>query len=565
MSSGRRAALLGMIAVSIAAALPQSLIAQIVRGTVTDSASRQPIAGAVVMLLDAGGAVLDRNITDDRGEYRVTYRGIAQLLRVARIGFQPREISFAEAAASQRSLDVTLVPFTTTLAAIHITDKSVNCPRSADRAAGFAYWEQARAGLLNSIIARGANPMSVHRLYFSRTLSAENGSIKSFVVSEDFSRSANTSFTALRSASDLVRKGFAGDTAVVGYMFGPDEDMLADEAFARGYCFQIAKPEPTRPTQVGVAFSAPDFRTGRVDIEGTLWIDTVARALHDVEFRYVGMPQMAQQFHPGGTISFATGANGVVFIDRWSLRLTGNAPVPAYSPACRAWCGIHDNFYPAENGAEVSHLEWRDGRRWDARLGTVSISATTAAGWAAAGTMVELRGSPYRGETDASGAVRIADLLPGPYTLNVRDRRLADLGISLPTSVSFIAARDSVVQLSLEIPTVEDFVVSECRKNRKWRTTDSTYLLGRVVDHDNKPVADARVTFALRDSTGRWEWEKEPLKTDADGVFESCGTTLTPGRTLQVRVENERARPRDVTRDIKDKTTIVPVRVDVKP
>ena len=89
MTSRRRAALHGIIAVWIAAALPRLLIAQIVRGTVSDSVSHQPISGAVVMLLDAGGTVLDRNITGERGEYSVTLRGGTRSLRAVRIGFQP--------------------------------------------------------------------------------------------------------------------------------------------------------------------------------------------------------------------------------------------------------------------------------------------------------------------------------------------------------------------------------------------------------------------------------------------------------------------------------------------
>ncbi len=577
MNSCRRAARYGLMAALIAAALPQCLSAQTVRGTVTDSASRQPIPGAVVTLLDVGGRVLDRNITDERGQYRMSYRGSAHSLRVVRIGFQPLDLSLSAATGAERSLDVTMVPFTTTLAAVRITGKRDNCPGRADATTALSFWDQARAGLLNSIVARKSTPMSVHRLYFSRALSGDGAGIKSFVVSEDFSESAKTSFTAARSASDLVRRGFAGDTGVVvGYMFGPDADTFVDDAFARGYCFRIAEPDQARPHQVGVAFSPANFSKGRVDIDGVLWIDTVARALRDVEFRYVGMHPTAEQFHPGGTMSFATGENGVAFIDRWSLRLVGNAPSPIY-PKCRWACGTRDSYFPIENGAEVSHVAWRDGRRWDARLGTVSIRATTAAGRVSAGTVVELAGTHYRAMSDSTGTAQIKDLLPGPYIVFVVDRRVNGLGISLRTPVSFVAVRDSVVQLSLEVPSVEDFVVSACRKDRQWKTTDSTYLFGRLVDADKQPVAEARVTFAVQKNKGDWDWSKETLKTDADGLFESCGATLPAGSKLRLHVESDRSWPRDlmrdgrrdpahdVMRDITDRTTIVPLRIDVRP
>ncbi len=565
MNSGRRAALHGIIAVSIAAALPHSLIAQVVRGTVSDSVSRRPIVGAVVMLLDGAGAVLDRNITGEQGEYRVTSDRAARSIKVVRIGFQPVELSLAERAGTERSLDISMGPFSTTLSTVRITDKSGVCPRNAERAAGFAIWEQARAGLLNSIIALKANPMSVHRLYFRRVLDAKTGSTTSLTVSEDYSGSASNSFSSVRSPTDLMRLGFAGDTEVVGYMFGPDAELLASDVFAQRYCFKVAEPDKARPTQVGVTFSAADFNKKRVDIDGTAWIDTIARTLHEVEFRYVGMPHAAEEFHPGGTISFATGANGVVFIDRYSLRLIGNAPDTIARIQCRGGCNVRNNFYPTENGAEVSHLTWRRGPPWDARLGTVSIRATTAAGEPARGGVVLLADTHYRGTADAKGVVRIPDLLPGPYAARVLDPRLSMLGISLPTSLTFVAARDSVVQLSLTVPTVEDFVVSECRTKRKWKQADSTYLLGRVVDHDGKPVADARVAFAVRQKSGGWVWEKDALKSGADGVFAACSTTLTSGSKLQVRVEGERVWSRDVTLDIAYKTMIVPIRVDVKP
>jgi hypothetical protein len=564
MMFGGRIVRSATIAAALASTITGALAAQVVRGTVSDSASRQPIPGAVVMLLDSAGSMLGRNITSERGEYRVASARVARSLRVVRIGFQPRDIPFADAADPQRSLDITMVPFKTTLAAVRVTEQS-NCPHRADRATAFAFWEQARAGLLNTVVAREANPMSVHRLYFSRVLNAENESIKSFVVSEDSARSTETSFSAIRPARDLVRLGFAGDTTVIGFMFGPDADVLLDDAFAEGYCFRLAEPPKARPNQVGVSFAAAKSKRGRVDIDGTLWIDTVARVLRDVDFRYVGMHEVAEKFHPGGTISFAVSANGVAFIDRWSLRLVGNAPYFKYVPNCRACAQFHDSFYPTENGAEVSHAVWPDGRRWDAPLGTVSIRAVTAAGQPASGAVVQLADSPYRATVDSSGTVVIHDLLPGPYALRIRDPRTAEVGFLLPTPVTFVAARDSVTRLTLDVPTTEEYVTNECQKSRQWTTTDSTYLFGRVVDPDNKPVADARVSYALQANDAKWSWAKETFKTGPDGIFQFCSTTLTPGRLLLVRAARSGHPDVDLTHEATNNMTIMPIRVDAWP
>lgn len=552
------------IAAIFVSTINRPLAAQVVGGTVSDSATRRPISGAVVMLLDSAGATLGRNITNERGQYRVAYARAAQTLRVVRIGFQPRELPIADPANPAGTLDITMVPFKTTLATVRVAAQP-NCPTSSDRSAALAFWDQARAGLLNTVVARDANPMSIHRLYFQSTLSATNDTIERFVVSEDSARSTETSFSSVRSARDLVRLGFAGDTNVVGYMFGPDADVLLDDAFAEGYCFGLAGPSNARPRQVGLTFAPADFKRGRVDIVGTLWVDTAARALRDVEFRYIGMRAAAQRFHPGGTISFGSSANGVTFIDRWSLRLIGNAPFTVYTPFCRAECGMRDNLYPTENGAEVSHAVWPDGRRWDARLGSVSIRALAHSGRPAAGTVVQLNDTQYRGTADSAGTVLIHDLLPGPYALRIHDPRTADLGFLLPTPVAFVAARDSVVRLSLDVPTVEDYAAGQCRKSRQWRPTDSTYIVGRVVDPDDKPVPGVRISYALQTNGTKWSWGKESFTTGDDGIFQFCGAALTPGLTVVVRASRSGYPSADVTHTATGNTTIVPIRVGSRP
>jgi hypothetical protein len=554
-----------MITAILTSAITRALAAQVVTGTVSDGTTGQPIPGAVMTVLDTTRKVLAQDITNERGQFRVAYSGRAQSLRVTRIGFLPRELPFAGAANPERGLDVTMTPFKTTLAAVRITEQA-NCPSSSDRSAAFAYWDQARAGLLNTVVARKSHPMAVHRLYFQRALSARNDSITSFVVFEDSSKTAETSFSTVRTAHDLVRLGFSADTNIVGYMFGPDADVLLDDAFANGYCFRLAPPLKTRPNQVGLAFGPADFKSGRVDIAGTLWVDTAARALHDVEFRYIGMREIVRQFQPGGTISFATSANGVTFINRWSLRLFGNAPDTIFVPGtCRGACfRTRDNLYPTENGAEVSHAVWRDGRRWDAPLGSVSIRAIASAERPSAGTVVQLGGTQYHGTTDSSGTVLIRDLLPGPYSLRVHDKRVETLGFLLPTPTSFAAARDSAVRLRLTVPTVEDYAADQCRKRRQWRSTDSTYIVGRVFDPDNRPVAGVLVSYALQMEKAAWSWGKESFTTGDDGMFQFCGATFTQGQPLLLRVSRSGSRDADVTHKTTGNMTIVRIRIDAR-
>jgi hypothetical protein len=565
MTFGRRLFRDATIAALLASTLTQALAAQVFRGTVNDSASHQPVSGAVVMLLDSAGAVLGRNITNERGRYSVAYVRVARWMRVVRIGFQPREIRVVDAAGPDRSLDVSMAPFTTRLAPVRVSDKS-NCPRRLDRATVFAFWEQARAGLLNTVVARESSPMSVSRLYFERRMDGTSERITRFEVSGDSAGNSLTSFNAVHSAHDFVSFGFSADSAGTPLMFGPDADVLLDDAFAQGYCFRIAESSKVRPGQIGLAFAPADRRPGRVDIDGTLWIDTSARALRDIDFRYAGLNPTTDKFRPGGMISFRSMANGVVLIDRWFLRLFDATRDTVYMGNCRTNCTrIREVWNTAETGGELAHAVWPDGQSWSASLGSLRVLALTSSGRPARGTAVQLPGTPYSATSDSSGTIVIRDLLPGPYSLTIVDKRVAELGFSLPTPLSFVAARDSTHRATLTIPTAEEYVTGLCLRNRQWKVNDSTYILGRVVIPGGSPVHHAKVSIALQSNDGQWNWLPEYYWTGTDGVFQSCGRSFTAARTVLVRVSREGTPSVDAVRFITGNLTIVRIPVSAAP
>src|SRR5262245_58841318 len=67
---------------------------QVLRGVVHDSTAVVPLAGAVVVTLDANGDSIARTITDSAGRFVLTsaIADRADRLRVIRIGYLPREI-----------------------------------------------------------------------------------------------------------------------------------------------------------------------------------------------------------------------------------------------------------------------------------------------------------------------------------------------------------------------------------------------------------------------------------------------------------------------------------------
>src|SRR5471032_698648 len=107
--------------------------------------------------------------------------------------------------------------------------------------------------------------------------------------------------------------------------------------------------------------------------------------------------------------------------------------------------------------------------------------------------------------------------------------------------------------------------MSLCQQHRQWTVNDSTAVFGRVVDLDDKPIADVRISFALLLSNRDWGVSKESYKTGTDGLFQYCSSALLPGRTLRVRVMRAGNPNLDVMRAITSNLTILPIRVDARP
>jgi hypothetical protein len=524
----------------------------VVSGMVRDSLSSRPIAGAVVMLVDSSRTILARTITDERGRYRVSGGASARYLRVLRIGFQPRELGLNGPAGSVQSLDVTMMQFSTALAPVRVAEKT-RCPRRSDAAAAAALWEQARAGLLATIVAREANPAAIHRFSFERTFDGGSDRITRFLVFEDSATAAVKSFTAVSSAQEFIKTGFSKDSAGIQILFAPDADVLLDDAFGAGYCLRVAEPVRARPHEVGLSFGPAERLHGRLDIDGTLWLDTAARALKDIEYLYVGLPAPAEPFHPGGMISFRSMANGTALIDRWTIRRV-DAEQDTIRNGSNVW--LRNWLYATENGGELSRADWPDGQSWRASLGSLDIHALSSAGKPVSGARLALGGTTYRAVTDSAGNAGIGELVPGPYAMEVVDPRLALLGLTIPTGLKFVAARDSVIRATVTIPTAEEFVFDKCFKKGHYPGGDGWLLVvGRVVASDDKPIDNARLSFNLAGS----------FKSDSTGVFQFCANHVAGADTLMVSVRiddgSSAGRVVDVTRGITAGLMVIPIKV----
>jgi hypothetical protein len=218
-----------------------------------------------------------------------------------------------------------------------------------------------------------------------------------------------------------------------------------------------------------------------------------------------------------------------------------------------------------EIGGELARAQWPGGTDWRASLGSLRIHATTTAGVPAPTTTLALADTHYRGITDWLGDLTIDELLPGPYSLQIIDPRVAVLGLSIPTTVSFVAQRDSVFRATVTVPTAEEFVLRRCVDARQWIAGDSAMLLGRIVDAAGNPASEAKVTFSVQSKTGEWTELRRTWTTEADGLFQTCVPATDLGGTLRIRVQPLHGDEMNTNAVLSTNLTLLPVRLPASP
>ena len=565
MMSGRLPSLVGFLCALVICARTSE--AQVVRGTVSDSASRRPIPGAVLILFDSAGVVLGRNITNERGQYTLAGVSSARRLRVQRIGFRPRDVRIPAATNNVVELSVAMIPLPTFLEPIHVTASA--CPKRSDQGSALALLEQARAGLLTTVVAREAKPASLVLYLYERTMDGTSDKIDRQTVRVDSAYRIAVSFSAVHDAAAFVRRGFMQDGHDGQTFYAPDADVLLADAFANGYCFRVMEPRRERPNQVGLGFVAADRRRDRVDIDGALWIDTVARALRDIEFRYVGLDPRLERFEPGGQLSFQEMPNGTVMVDRWALRLIGTQNDTLNRiEARRSAPNIRTSFYVHESGGELAHAVWRDSLAWHGTLGTLDARVLTRGGQSARGVQLWLKETPYRARSDSVGRFTMRDLVPGAYSLVREDSALTALHLTIPTDLWFMSKRDTT-RVAIKVPSLDEWVVDRCLADRSYRysLSDTTRILARVLTPDGKPVGDAHWRLSIspptRDGPENWTVVRDGGQTGTDGMLQVCQQTLIRGAMAELTVWHPSGARTTVRRRLSARVNTIPITLDI--
>jgi hypothetical protein len=501
---------------------------------VRDSDTGVPIPGVVVLALDSTLSVRARSVASVTGEYRVSIARAAKL-RFVRIGYRPEEREIPAGDGEIKTLDVVIHALSQMLAPVEIR-ANPNCPKRADASSTFALWDQARAALLNAVVAREANPPRSIRIIYKRLRSLDDAIVEQ-LVQIDSTAVTTRPFLAVLSSEDFARGGFARDSSGMRQYLAPYADVLLDDAFMSAHCFQSREGGKTHPNQLGVVFETARRQRGRVDVDGVVWVDTAARALVQVEFRYVGVSDLAARARSGGEIWFRQMSNGLLIIDRWHIRSSGANERPGRDE----FGSIPREVGPIqaiEYGGQVVEASWSDSLTWHAPLGRVTVRGVDASGRPSAGFALRLRGTNYSARADAHGVANLESLLPGPYHAIVADTLLGLLGLAPPEPTTLVAVRDSTVERRI---TIRDALLNF----REFCGTEGTdpneaLLVVRVRTPDGLPVTDAawEVRRAKEPNRGYNDDFAHARHTSADGTLLGC-LRMRKGDAVRVAVWRE--------------------------
>ena len=316
---------------------------------------------------------------------------------------------------------------------------SPSCPRRRDRVCALALLEQARAGLLATVVARSDKPARMMRLRAVRMMDGITARIVHQRVRID---SAGMTLGLVRCGA---HRGRFRSQRIHGGQLGParSTSVLTPKSCSTidsrtGYCFHVDGARARRPNQVGLGFRPAKSRGGRIDVDGAL-VDRHGRPSargHRVSLPRC-RPARRSHFVPAVASAFREMPNGVVVIDHWSIRIVGRQTMTSdpFLPLCSA---AHVDgpagplrtapFYGVEVRGELARATWPDGHSW---VGTARHASPPARSTREGNRGARHRGSPRRYGLPGRrripvGHVELPDLVPGPYAVSIVDPELAD-------------------------------------------------------------------------------------------------------------------------------------------
>ena len=492
----QRVAVTAALALLLAAPLGAPLCAQRIRGVVVQGDDTTPAPGIVMVVSGAGGAgvVVGRALSGTTGAFDLRLPSAGTFtLSALRIGYRPTVVAGVVVADT----GVTTVRVVLAGAAISLSAVSV---RSADvcGAAGdpqsqvVQLWSEARTALAAASLW-SRELLDAEWISYRRELTPGTESVRAQEVR--LNSSATTHVFKSWDADSLARRGYVVSDAAGATYYAPDPEVLLSESFAATHCFHLEPPAENASGLVGVGFGPQRSRGDRVEIEGTLWLDRATSELRSLDYKYVGLPELADAAFPGGRVEFLRLADGPWVVSRWHIRMPQiGAPertekgytVTMLKEGGSVLRGI------GVTGAVIEKVRRRGQVLYAAAGGGLALQVVrTDSATSVALPSVSLAGTDYVWRGDSSGRVQAATVLDGRYTARVATAEMLALGVAPVERIVALPAPRARVD-SVPMPSARELVRSACGNDAVKNALGA--LIGTVRDSSARPAPGRAIT-----------------------------------------------------------------------
>lgn len=521
-------------------AMSAPAIAQRIAGVVRDSATGEPLTGAVVSVLDSAATLYARNISDAAGRFSVARASESARLAVIRIGYAPRELSLGPA---DTVITVTMRAIPTALSAVTATGRRV-CPGDRDGGQALELWEQVRSALLAAVVSRELNAPRVGLMSFKRTREPFRKQIEDETRESKFIV-ADRPYVAARPAWVFAYDGYMKEeTGGERTYYAPDEGVLLDVTFASTHCLRAVEGTGDHGDEIGLGFDPieSDWRDTLVDIKGVLWVDRAVRGLRSLDFEYTGIERLARG--SGGELTFRIMPTGAPIIQRWLIHSAILAVDVEQSPS-----GIVRRPPPRaersnvrllgyqETGGEVGFAEWNNGLTWNGPFPRFRGVVVDSAQHPVSGAVVRLENRAFDDSlvSDSIGRFNFPPVQAGFYRLYVTDSVFSMYGAPTARPRMLLLNGDGQEE-TLSMRSRAEMLSLACPRREEY-PPGSAVILGRVVGADGEPATDVRVDASWRGSYSADV--KRRANTDGDGHFVICGAELNGAIDLSSSTRRE--------------------------
>lgn len=473
--------------------------AQIVRGTIVDKSTGEPVPGVFVVLLDSAGRARGATLSDQKGFYAIRAPYEASFtLRAERIGHRSiATAAFALTAAQAHTVDIKVPVAAVALAPIDVKGTR-RCELRAEQGRRTAQlWEEARKALAVTQWVKTERPIRFEWRTYERELDPHSLEVRT--ETNKHGMSSTSPYRAIPPDS-LARYGFVQNYGPDLVYFGPDAEVLLSDIFLEQHCFRSVVGSGDAEGLIGLAFEPVRNRELR-DIVGTLWLDEKTFELRHIEYRYTNLPRAYNLRSSGGRTDFRRLSTGAWIVERWYIRMPIVATYDESSPALRTTRQALHVRALREEGGEI-------GRIVDAQA-SASVKLTKAGsvrgvvydsvrGSPLPNATVYLSGTSYRATSDSTGSYTITDVPAGRYVIAFSHGVLDSLpAFPIPRPVE--VQNHDTSQVALAIGSVTAQMQAKCGSEE--RDFDRTLrpprligtLFGYVFDREGKPVSNAIV------------------------------------------------------------------------